>query len=95
MPREETPLLMTANAKRKRASNSTVLKAMIDILGHAGLLAQAQQQPELAQRLSEATTHWLRHSCFKPLNAGHRRLVMVRSLAGHARLDTTIRYLHS
>ena len=95
MPGEETPLLMAANAKRKRASNSTVLKAMIDIMGRAAALAQAQRQLELAERLGEATTHWLRHSCFSHLAQATGDLVMVRSLAGHARLDTTSRYLHA
>jgi site-specific recombinase XerD len=95
MPGEDTPLLMAANAKRKRASNSTVLKAMIDIMGRAAALAEAQGQLELAQRLGEATTHWLRHSCFSHLAQATGDLVLVRSLAGHARLDTTSRYLHA
>jgi site-specific recombinase XerD len=95
MPGEDTPLLMAANAKRKRASNSTVLKAIIDIMGRAATLAQAKGQIELAERLSEATTHWLRHSCFSHLAQVTGDFVMVRSLAGHARLDTTSRYLHA
>jgi site-specific recombinase XerD len=95
MPGEDTPLLMAANAKRKRASNSTVLKAIIDIMGRAAALAQGQGELELAERLGEATTHWLRHSCFSHLAQATGDLVMVRSLAGHARLDTTSRYLHA
>ena len=95
MPGEDTPLLMAANAKRKRASHSTVLKAMIDIMGRAAALAQAQGQSELAELLGEATTHWLRHSCFSHLAQATGDLVMVSSLAGHARLDTTSRYLHA
>ena len=37
--------------------------------------------------LGEATTHWLRHSCFSHLTQATGDLVMVRSLAGHARLS--------
>ncbi|RYF46834.1 MAG: site-specific integrase [Cytophagaceae bacterium] len=48
----------------------------------------------MAQRLSEDTTHWLQHSCFSHLAHAISDLVMVRSLAGHARLNTTSRYLH-
>lgn len=92
---EDTPLLMAANSKRKRASNSTVLKAMIDLMMRAADLARAGEQLELAERLAEATTHWLRHSCFSHLAQATGDLVMVRSLAGHARLDTTSRYLHA
>lgn len=94
-PGDATPLLMAANSKRKRASNSTVLKAMIDIMTRAACLARERKQFELANRLSEATTHWLRHSCFSHLAQATGDLVMVRSLAGHARLDTTSRYLHA
>ena len=49
-------------ANSKRASSSTVLKAIIEIMGAADL-ARTSEQPELAERLAEATTHWLRHSC--------------------------------
>ena len=95
LPGDTTPLLMAANGKYKRASNSTVLKAMIDIMGRAAGLAQDRQAYELADRLKETTTHWLRHSCFSHLAQATGDLVMVRSLAGHARLDTTSRYLHA
>ncbi|WP_225776395.1 tyrosine-type recombinase/integrase [Pseudomonas sp. Marseille-Q5115] len=95
LPGEDTPLLMAANSKRKRASNSTVLKAMIEIMGRAAALARTREQHELAERLTEATTHWLRHSCFSHLAQATGDLVMVRSLAGHARMDTTSRYLHA
>ncbi|WP_426154065.1 tyrosine-type recombinase/integrase [Pseudomonas sp. DC3000-4b1] len=95
LPGEDTPLLMAANSKLKRASNSTVLKAMIEIMGRAADLARTRAQPELAERLAEATTHWLRHSCFSHLAQATGDLVMVRSLAGHARMDTTSRYLHA
>lgn len=92
---EDTPLLVAANSKRKRASNSTVLKAMIEIMGRAVAIARSREQHELADRLAGATTHWLRHSCFSHLAQATGDLVMVRSLAGHARLDTTSRYLHA
>jgi site-specific recombinase XerC len=95
MPGETLHLLMAANAKHKRASNSAVLKAMIDIMGRVAALAQLQGQQEVAQRLGEATTHWLRHSCFSHLAQATGTLVMVRSLAGHARLDTTNCHLHA
>ena len=92
---EDTPLLMAANSKRKRASNSTVLKAIIDIMVRAAALARSREQSALAERLAEATTHWLRHSCFSHLTQATGDLVMVRSLAGHARMDTTSPYLHA
>lgn len=95
LPGDSTPLLMAANSKRKRASNSTVLKAIIDIMTRAADLAKDRQQYELVERLSETTTHWLRHSCFSHLAQATGGLVMIRSLADHARLDATSRYLHA
>jgi integrase len=95
LPGDTTPLLMAANGKRKRASNSTVLKAIIGIMGRAAKLAQGKGRSELADRLAEATTHWLRHSCFSHLAQATGDLVTFRTLAGHARLDTTSRYLHA
>lgn len=95
LPGDPMPLLMAANSKRKRASNSTILKAMIDIMTRAAQLARERQQYELADRLGGATTHWLRHSCLSHLAHATGDLVMVRTLAGHARLDTTSRYLHA
>ena len=94
LPGDPMPLLMAVNSKRKRASNSTALKAMIDIMTRAAQLARERQQYELADRLGGATTHWLRHSCLSHLAHATGDLVMVRSLAGHARLHTTSRYLH-
>ncbi|WP_181117919.1 tyrosine-type recombinase/integrase [Pseudomonas japonica] len=92
---EDTPLLMAANSKRKRASNSTVLKAIIGLMTRAADLARSREQADLADRLAETATHWLRHSCFSHLAQVTGDLVVVRSLAGHACLDTTSRCLHA
>ena len=94
-PKDPTPLLLAANSKLKRAHNSTVLKAIIDIMTRAAALAVQRKQFELADRLAEATTHWLRHSCFSHLAKATGDLVMIKALAGHSKIETTSRYLHS
>ena len=93
--KDTTPLLLAANSKLKRAHTSTVLKAIIDIMTRAAGLATQREHFELADRLGAATTHWLRHSCFSHLAKATGDLVMIKSLAGHSKLETTSRYLHS
>lgn len=93
--KDPTPLLLAANSKLKRAHTSTVLKALIEIMTRAADLAIQREQYELADRLSEATTHWLRHSCFSHLAKATGDLVMIKSLAGHSKIETTSRYLHT
>ncbi|MDD1011029.1 tyrosine-type recombinase/integrase [Pseudomonas shahriarae] len=93
--KDPTPLLLAANSKLKRAHTSTVLKAVIDIMTRAAGLAIQREQFELADRLAEATTHWLRHSCFSHLAKATGDLVMIKSLAGHSKMETTSRYLHT
>ncbi|MFJ7315467.1 tyrosine-type recombinase/integrase [Pseudomonas sp. NPDC098747] len=100
LPREipaqdPTPLLLAANSKLKRAHTSTVLKAIIAIMTRAADLALQREQWELAERLGGATTHWLRHSCFSHLAKATGDLVMIKALAGHSKIETTSRYLHS
>ncbi|MBW8023604.1 integrase [Pseudomonas syringae pv. tomato] len=93
--KDATPLLLAANSKLKRAHTSTVLKAIIEIMTRAADLAIQREQFDLADRLSEATTHWLRHSCFSHLAKATGDLVMIKSLAGHSKMETTSRYLHT
>lgn len=72
-----------------------MLKAIIEIMTRAAGLAIQREQFELADRLAEATTHWLRHSCFSHLAKATGDLVMIKSLAGHSKMETTSRYLHT
>lgn len=93
--KDPTPLLLAANSKLKRAHTSTVLKAIIEIMSRAADLAIQREQFELIDRLAQATTHWLRHSCFSHLAKATGDLVMIKSLAGHSKMETTSRYLHT
>lgn len=93
--KDSTPLLLAANSKLKRAHTSTVLKAIIEIMTQAALLAIQRDEFELADRLSKSTTHWLRHSCFSHLAKANGDLVAIKSLAGHSKIETTSRYLHT
>lgn len=93
--KDPTPLLLASNSKLKRAHNDTVLKAVKDIMHRAAALAVERSEFELADRLEEASTHWLRHSCFSHLAKATGDLVMIKTLAGHSKIETTSRYLHT
>lgn len=93
--KDTTPLLLASNSKLKRAHNDTILKAVKEIMHRASALAVQRSQFDLADRLEEASTHWLRHSCFSHLAKATGDLVMIKALAGHSKIETTSRYLHT
>ncbi len=95
LPGDTTPLLLASNSKKSRAHNATVLTSMKGIMKRAAVLAAERGQFELSERLEEATTHWLRHSCFSHLAKETGDLVMIRTLAGHSKIETTSRYMHT
>lgn len=93
--KDTTPLLLASNSKLNGAHNDTVLKAIKDIMHRAAALAVERRLFDLADRLEEASTHWLRHSCFSHLAKATGDLVMIKALAGHSKIETTSRYLHT
>ncbi|WP_432263251.1 tyrosine-type recombinase/integrase [Cupriavidus sp. TMH.W2] len=92
---EDTPLILASNGRIRRASDSTVLKSISAIMARAAGLAEERGMPGQATRIKEATTHWLRHSCFSHLAKATGDLVLVQGLAGHSTIKTTSIYLHS
>lgn len=94
-PDEGTPLILASNSKLKRASDSTVLKAISSVMERASSLAEEEGLPDLAKRMRDARTHWLRHSCFSHLLKATGDLALVKELAGHDDIRTTSIYLHT
>jgi hypothetical protein len=90
---DETPLLLAANSRLKRAHADTVLKAMKAIMKSAAALARDRELPDLALQLESASTHWLRHSCFSHLAAETGNLVLVNTLAGNSLVESIARYI--
>ena len=71
---EDTPLLMAANSKRKRASSSTVLKAMIDLMMRAADLARSRDQADLADRRRRRDYPLGAPFLFHSSGSGHREI---------------------
>lgn len=93
--KESTPLVMASNRLRKRASNSTVLKAIHSVMDRAAMLARERGRHELVGQIELATTHWLRHSCLSHMLEATGDLTLVKDQAGHVDIKTTSIYLHS
>ena len=90
---DQTPLLLAANSRLKRAHNSTVLKTMKTIMKRAAALARDRELPDLSLKMESASTHWLRHSCFSHLATKTGNLVLVNTLAGNSSLESISRYI--
>ncbi|MBV4516586.1 tyrosine-type recombinase/integrase [Pseudomonas kurunegalensis] len=90
---DQTPLLLAANSRLKRAHSSTVLKAMKAIMERAATLARERELSDLSVQLKAASTHWLRHSCFSHLAAETGNLVLVNTLAGNSSVESIARYI--
>ena len=86
MPGEETPFLMAANTKRRRASNSKVLKAIIDIMSrtrsHSGPTRVSQAVGLCNDELVEALV--LQSSC-----TGHVSMIAVGERMSALTLNTS------
>jgi site-specific recombinase XerD len=91
---EALPLLLASRGPQRRASHYTVARAIKLVMKHAAALANADGNPELARRIEQASTHWLRHSSLThQLDAG-MPLPTVQRNARHTHIKTTGRYLH-
>jgi site-specific recombinase XerD len=91
---ESLPLLLASRGPQRRASHYTIARAIKLVMKSAGALASADGNPELARRIEQASTHWLRHSSLThQLDAG-MPLTTVQRNGRHAHIKTTGRYLH-
>lgn len=93
-PRETTPLILTTTRTPSRASHYIIAKIVTQLMRKASLLALAQGQHDTADRLLQASTHWLRHtSLTHQIDAGVP-LKTAQLNGRHSSLATTGRYVH-
>lgn len=91
---EHTPLILTTRGARARASDGGVFKAVRAILRGAADVAVELDEDAIADRLRQASTHWLRHSAFTHQADAGVPLKTILNNARHSSLATTSRYLH-
>lgn len=93
-PREALPLLLTTRGVPARATSDTVYQALKQLFAGAGAIARELDNAAAADRLLQASPHWLRHSAFTHQVQGKTPLKTVQINAGHENISTTSRYLH-
>ena len=93
-PIDTLPLVLTSRGPLRRASDKAVAAVVKDVMRRAILLATARGDAELAHRLSQASTHWLRHTALTHQLDNGVDLKTVQLNGRHAHISTTGRYLH-
>ena len=94
---EETPLLLPIGGRPRALTRSAVhliIKQVFDnATGHLDSTGEAHERA--AERLRQASAHWLRHTAGSHMMDGQVDLRYVRDNLGHASISTTSQYLHA
>jgi integrase/recombinase XerD len=94
---EQTPLLLPIGGQPRTLTRSAVhliIKQVFDnAIGHLHSTGEAQERA--AERLRQASAHWLRHTAGSHMMDGQVDLRYVRDNLGHASISTTSQYLHA
>lgn len=91
---ESLPLILSSRGRLRRMSHSAVAEAVLLVMRGAVAMAIARGQHELADRLEQASTHWLRHSALTHQVDSGMPLKTVQKNGRHASISTTGRYVH-
>lgn len=96
-PDEDTPLLMPVGHQQRpltRAAVHTIVKSVFRAAAERVRAADPQKAWQ-AERIKQASAHWLRHTAGTHMANRQIDLRHVRDTLGHASLTTTNTYLHS
>ena len=96
LPNEDTPLVLAVGAARKPLTSAALHRIVKEVFTGAAcsLRASGSSNEERANRLEQASAHWLRHSAGSHMADQQVDLRLVRDNLGHASLTTTSQYLH-
>lgn len=92
-PDEETPLVLSVGATRGVTANM-IYRIVKDVLARAAE-ALDTMEPHKAQKLRQASTHWLRHTAITHQADAGIELRYLNKSARHSKLETTAIYLHA
>ncbi|WP_176060116.1 tyrosine-type recombinase/integrase [Paraburkholderia sp. BCC1876] len=95
-PGEDTPLVLPVGQSLKPLTRAALHRIVKDVFGGAAqsLRAGGEEHAQRAERLEQASAHWLRHSAGSHMADQQLDLRLVRDNLGHASLTTTSQYLH-
>ncbi|MGF6298400.1 site-specific recombinase XerD [Paraburkholderia sp. WC7.3d] len=95
-PGEDTPLVLPIGQSPKPLTRAALHRIVKDVFsGAAGSLrARGDDHAQCADRLEQASAHWLRHSAGSHMADQQLDVRLVRDNLGHASLTTTSQYLH-
>jgi site-specific recombinase XerD len=95
-PGEATPLVLPIGQSQKPLTRAALHRIVKDVFSGAdqALRARGEDHAHRADRLEQASAHWLRHSAGSHMADQQLDLRLVRDNLGHASLTTTSQYLH-
>lgn len=93
-PGDTSPLILTATGAARRASEGAIAKMVKQIMAGAAELAREMGNHAAADRLGQASPHWLRHSSLTHQVDAGVPLKTVQLNARHASIAVTGRYVH-
>jgi len=93
---EDMPLVLSVGEARKPLTRAALHKIVKEVFAGAAnsLRASGDSNVERANRLEQASAHWLRHTAGSHMADQQVDLRLVRDNLGHASLTTTSQYLH-
>ncbi|MFL9861060.1 tyrosine-type recombinase/integrase [Paraburkholderia madseniana] len=95
-PDEDTPLVLPIGQSFKPLTRAALHRMVKQVFSGAAeaLGARGEEYAQRADRLAQASAHWLRHSAGSHMADQQVDLRLVRDNLGHASLTTTSQYLH-
>jgi integrase/recombinase XerD len=96
VPGEDTPLVLPIDKARKPLTRAALHRIVKEVFKGAAdnLRSIDPANEERANRLEQASAHWLRHSAGSHMADQQVDIRLVRDNLGHASLTTTSQYLH-
>ena len=93
---EDTPLVLPIGQSLKPLTRAALHRIVKQVFSGAAeaLRARGEDYTQRADRLEQASAHWLRHSAGSHMADQQVDLRLVRGNLGHASLTTTSQYLH-
>lgn len=94
-PDDMTPLVLATRGPLRAASHYAIARSVKGIMQAAQQLAVDAELLEVAHRIGQASTHWLRHSSLSHQVNGGVPLATAQANGRHASIKTTGGYLHA